>query len=117
MGACCLEAGQILQHPHSLLGTTATGHCWEADHRSWSPALLVRNNEHTASVWWIAGDKTGGNINQMLRERERESCHLMSWVETFQFLYGSRQAVGGKNIFLKLPHINIRSTAAKIRTE
>ena len=117
VGPCWLEAGEILQHPHSLLGTTdywllvtarpITG-------PDWSPALLVRNNLHTLSGQWIAGDKTEGNIKIKWWV---ESCHLMSWVETFQFFCGSRQAVGGKNIFLKLPHINIRSTAAKIRTE
>ena len=30
VGVYCELAGEILQHPHSLLGTTDTGHC-EAD--------------------------------------------------------------------------------------
>ena len=113
-------AWDSLEHPHSLLGPTDTGHC-EADH---SPGLQLYYSGTTCtvhtlslslSVYLIEGDKTEEDINQMVTWDL--SLDVLGRDYLFQFLPGSRQAVGGKNIFLKFPHINLGSTAAKIRTE
>ena len=79
-------------------------------------SLLGRNNLHTLSLFDCPREKTEENINQAVSWELR----VVTWClgsRLFHFLPESRPAVGGKNIFLKLPHINIRSTAANMGTE
>ena len=120
VGPCCLEAGVRLTRTSSLFTWSYRYWSLRGRSQSWSPALLLRNNLHSAhslslSVYLIEGDKTEEDINQMVTWDL--SLDVLGRDYLFQFLPGSRQAVGGKNICLKFPHINLGSTAAKIRTE
>ena len=83
-----------------------------------SPLQFIRQEQlaHSQSIWLPEREKTEENINQAVSWELR----VVTWClgsRLFHFLPESRPAVGGKNIFLKLPHINIRSTAANMGTE